>query len=67
MSAPITAADIETWARVEAALSGKARDLCAATCDHPPRSCKPCGAEHDPGWRRQAFTIIQGGLTPSPP
>lgn len=63
MTAPITAADIETWARVEAALSGKARDLCAAGCDHPPRPCGPCGAQNDPDWRRTALRVIKGGLS----
>ena len=46
-----------------AALSGKARDLCAAGCDHPPRPCGPCGAQNDPDWRRTALRVIKGGLS----
>lgn len=62
MTATITAADIETWARVESAIKGKAMELCAAHCDHPPLPCRPCGADRDPDWRRDAFTLIKGGL-----
>lgn len=62
MTATITAADIETWARVESAIKGKAIELCAAGCDHPPRPCGPCGAQHDPEWRRSALRVIKGGL-----
>lgn len=60
-SAGITAADIETWARVEAAIKGKAVELCATGCDHPPSACRACDAGQHPEWRRDALRVIQGG------
>lgn len=58
----ITADDIATWARVEAAIKGKATELCAAGCDHPPKPCCACAARHDPDWRRRAFVVIKGDV-----
>jgi hypothetical protein len=60
-TAGITAADIETWARVEAAIKGKAVEMCAQGCDHPPSACRACDAGQHPEWRRDALRVIQGG------
>lgn len=61
MPDPITAADIETWHRVEAAIQGKAIELCAQQCERPAPPCRACCADVEANWRRDAFTIIQGG------
>lgn len=58
----ITHADIETWRRVESAIQGKAIELCAQHCDRPAPPCRACNADVEASWRRDAFTIIQGGL-----
>lgn len=58
---PITPADIKTWARVEAAIIGKAMEMCAAGCDHPPTACRACDAGQHREWRRDALRVITGG------
>lgn len=66
MTAPVTAADIETWARVEAAIKGKAMELCATGCDHPPTACRACDAGTHPEWRRDAVTALRSAPTAKP-
>lgn len=66
MIAPITPVDIETWARVEAAIKGKAVEMCAAGCDHPPRACRACDAGQHPEWRRDAVAALRSNNASKP-
>ena len=53
---PISTAELETWSRVEAAISAEAEALCKTGCD---ADCGACGARHDREWRRTALASLR--------